>query len=222
MFIKIKDITKEILQNNMVETIYYIDNTIIDIKKEVLNDLTNMYDNIKEDLDEDDEDDVALLEKLALAIEEIKNDEADAYDTYWDFCSYRSDDPIEELYEKAKLQGEYLDKIDSLAKEYFQIIKNSFCEFNEEVELDFSRKSPSIYITLPLKATQENVDYIYENLEYNSFIYNVTNVYEENEEYDEDENIELRLSDHDFGSYYNEYHGDISYEKNCINIYRAL
>lgn len=87
-----------------------------------------------------------------------------------------------------------------------------------EFEINFSAKSPSIYVETNIAVTEETTE---EFSELGSFGFTVQNVYEENDCYDG--KIEIRMSDHDFGGFtrfsgygaaFDRY---VSYEKNCIN-----
>ena len=218
---KVEDITVEFLSENMKN----IEIEEIDLTNEIINDLKNTLERFINDYDSNDEEDVETKNKLKQAINKLQNVECRDYEIAYDiyinspFFNYREDEPMVELYRKVEEQEQYMNRIDELATKFYKVIKNSFSDFGD-VGISFSSKSPSVYLELPIKATEENVEMINESIDYNSFLFSVANLYRENESYDNDKNIEIRLSDHDFGGYYKKYGlcEYISYEKDCINI----
>ena len=216
---KIKDITIDFLSKNMSN----IEMEQVDLVEEIINEVRNSLDDfVSYYYDEEDEDDVEKKHELEEALKKLEGaDDKTAYDIYCNLSNfeYRKDEPIVELYEKREEQLEYLANIDVLASKFYNIIKNSFSQF-DEVEVSFSSKSPSVYLILPIAATEENVEEIFDEIEVNHFDFSILNVYSENETFYGDKNIEIRLSDHDFGGFHKVYGlcDYVSYEKNCINI----
>lgn len=219
MDIKIKDITIDFLSKNMRN----IEMEQVDLVKEIINEVRNSLDDfVSYYYDEEDEDDVEKKHELEEALKKLEGvDDKTAYDIYCNLSNfeYSKDEPIVELYEKREEQLEYLANINVLSSKFYSIIKNSFSQF-DEVEISFSSKSPSVYLTLPVVATEENIEEVFDMLEYNHFEFSISNVYSENETFHDDKNIEIRLSDHDFGGFRKVYGlcDYVSYEKNCINI----
>lgn len=220
MDIKIKDITIDFLSKNMSN----IEMEQVDLAKEIINEVRNSLDDfVSYYYDEENEDDVEKKHELEEALKKLEGtDDKTAYDIYCNLSNfeYSKDEPIVELYEKSEEQLDYLANINVLASKFHNIIKNSFSQF-DEVEISFSSKSPSVYLILPLAATEENVEKIFDEIEVNRFDFSLSNVYSENETFYDDKNIEIRLSDHDFGGFRKVYGlcDYISYEKNCINIF---
>ena len=219
MDIKIKDITIDFLSKNMRT----IEMEQVDLVKEIINEVRNSLDDfVSYYYDEEDEDDIEKKRELEEALEKLEGtDDKTAYNIYCNLSNfeYSKDEPIVELCEKKEEQLEYLANINVLASKFHNIIKNSFSQF-DEVEISFSSKSPSVYLILPVAATEENVEKIFDGIEVNHFEFSVSNIYRENDCYYDDRNIAIRLSDHDFGGFRKVYGlcDYVSYEKNCINI----
>ena len=220
MNMKIKDISIDFLSENMSN----IELEQINLTDEIINEVENMLDDfISCYYDEEDEDDIEKKRELEDALKKLEGtDDKTAYDVYCNLSDfdYRADEPIVELYKKREEQLEYLENINVLASKFYNIIKNSFSQF-DEVKISFSSKSPSVYLILPIAATEENVEEIFDEIEVNHFDFSVSNVYEDNECFYDDKYIEIRLSDHDFGGFHKVYGlcDYVSYEKNCINIF---
>lgn len=183
---------------------------IIVLREEIENELENLL----RQLEEDDED--GMLEECKQVLESVENCQDDdiAYDIYYNFywkITVGYDEVIEELNNKRKSQIMDKYRIEELASKYLEIIKEMP---DIEFDIEFSKKSPSIYVKTNMEATEENLE-LFTNL--GGFCFTEYNMYEEYECYEG--NIELRLSDHDFGGFtrlsgYGEY---VSYEKSCIN-----
>ena len=219
MNMKIKDISIDFLSENMSN----IELEQINLTDEIINEVENMLDDfISCYYDEEDEDDIEKKREFEEALKKLEGtDDKTAYNIYCNLSNfeYSKDEPIVELFEKREEQLEYLANINVLASKFHNIIKNSFSQF-DDVEISFSSKSPSVYLILPITATEENVEEVFENIEYNHFEFSVSNVYEDNEYFYDDKYIEIRLSNHDFGGFHRVYDlcDYVSYEKSCINI----
>lgn len=161
MDIKIKDITIDFLSKNMSN----IEMEQVDLAKEIINEVRNSLDDfVSCYYDEEDEDDVEKKHELEEVLKKLEGvDDKTAYDIYCNLSNfeYSKDEPIVEFYEKREEQLEYLANINVLASKFHNIIKNSFSEF-DEVEIFFSSKSPSVYLTFPIAATEENVEKIFD------------------------------------------------------------
>lgn len=220
MNMKIKDISIDFLSENMSN----IELEQINLTNEIINEVRNLLDDfIFCYYDEEDEEDAEKKHELEEALKKLEGtDDKTAYNIYCNLSNfdYREDEPIIELYKKREEQLEYLENINVLANKFYNIIKNSFSEF-DDVKISFSSKSPSVYLTLPIAATEENVEEVFENIEYNRFEFSTSNVYEEDEDYNEAKNIEIRLSDHDFGGWtrFDGYGDYVSYRRSCINLF---
>lgn len=209
----IKEITKDFLIKGMLETALD-DEPEINMAKEVENELLNLIDEIEEEEDRDEDREEELQEyKNALAeVRKYPEDNDAAYKTYSFY--YGKDDIIDDLYDRYNKQAELKGRIEILAGQYVKILREMPDDM--QVEVDFSYKSQSVYIKTEVAATEENV----EEFAYLGDLCIVSrNIYDENESYGTDKNIEIRLSDHDFGGYHRSYGiGEyFSYEKDCIS-----
>lgn len=152
------------------------------------------------------------IKKIKQAIEELvaENDIDNMYNIYIKTLEPSGTD-AQEFYKKIKKQKNTIERLESLALAYMKIIKCLNCEF----EINYSRKSPSIYLKTEILVNEENIsDFSY--LDLLNFYFE--NTYDE-EDYNK-EKIEIRLSDHDFGgrTEIDEYGiNEISYKKNCLN-----
>ena len=205
---KAKDIDINFLVAGMLKN----RNCDIDIVSEVRNEIENLIE--FNDLDDDEKE----VYKNALSDLELCNDES-AYELYSNlpFFEYREDEPIVEAFHKKKDFEDEKEEIENLAGEFLKVINELDCDF----EIEFSRKSPSIYVKTNIPATKENLEE-FAGI-YNPIKFDAENVYEEDGTYDNEENIEIRLSDHDFGGFTKfEGYGDyVSYRHKCLNfVYR--
>lgn len=181
----------------------------IDIVAEVRNEIENLIE--FNDLEDEEKE----VYENALSELELCNDDS-AYEIYSNlpFFEYREDEPIVELFQKKKDFEEEKEEIENLASEFLKVINELDCDF----EIEFSRKSPSIYVKTNIPATEENVEDFYGICNPLDFCFE--NVYEEDETYDSEENIEIRLSNHDFGGFtkFGGYGDYVSYRHSCINL----
>ena len=127
-----------------------------------------------------------------------------SYETYRNHYEYIcgiTDDETNSLYENYEKK---LGEIENYCRKCEGII-SSFPD--AEYEIDFSKKSLSIYLVAKMPATEDNINKFLKSC--NSY-----NIYEDFEcdEYSHD-CIKIRISDHDFGG--NEW---LSYREPCINI----
>lgn len=209
---KRENIDIEFLLNGMLKN----KNGDINISEEVKNEINNFIE--FNDLDEDEKD---VYESALQEMENVQHDDT-AYDIYCalPYFEYFDDEPIVEMYNKKKQYKKEREEIERLADNFLKIIK----QIEGDFEIEFSEKSPSIYIKTSIPATKENVDEMYDDVtSLFSLTFSFSNVYKEDENYDENENIEVRLSDHDFGGYtrFDGYGDYVSYRRSCINlIYR--
>lgn len=207
---KRENIDIEFLLNGMLKN----KNGDINISEEVKNEINNFIE--FNDLDEDEKD---VYESALQEMENVQHDDT-AYDIYCalPYFEYFDDEPIVEMYNKKKQYKKEREEIERLADNFLKIIK----QIEGDFEIEFSEKSPSIYIKTSIPATKENVDEMYDDVtSLFSLTFSFSNVYKEDENYDENENIEVRLSDHDFGGYtrFDGYGDYISYRHNCINAF---
>lgn len=219
---KKKELTKEFLISNVMEN--YIEllfaakgitnRTDEDWSKEFKNMLADLVETLNqdEDLIENDDD----LKKLKEIKEEIAtnytshNDYQNCMELFFDYDTIVADEY--EDYEEIKKKIEY---VSELCREYENIIK---CFPDVNYTVDFSCKSPSLYLATEMVPTEENCH----EFDVNKFGWERNDIYENYSDEDRKDmkELEIRLSDHDFGSCFSEIYGDISYEHACINIFR--
>lgn len=207
---KRENIDMEFLLNGMLKS----KDGDINISEEVKNEINNFIE--FNDLDEDEKD---VYESALHEMENVQHDDT-AYDIYCalPYFEYFDDEPIVEMYNRKKQYEKEREEIERLADNFLKIIN----QIEGDFEIEFSEKSPSIYIKTSIPATKENVAEMYDDVtSLFSLTFSFSNVYEEDENYDENENIEVRLSDHDFGGYtrFDGYGDYVSYRHNCINAF---
>lgn len=205
---KRENIDMEFLLNGMLKS----KDGDINISEEVKNEINNFIE--FNDLDEDEKD---VYESALQEMENVQHDDT-AYDIYCalPYFEYFDDEPIVEMYNRKKQYEKEREEIERLADNFLKIIN----QIEGDFEIEFSEKSPSIYIKTSIPATKENVDEMYDDVtSLFSLTFSFSNVYEE--DYDENENIEVRLSDHDFGGYtrFDGYGDYVSYRHSCINAF---
>lgn len=207
---KRENIDMEFLLNGMLKS----KDGDINISEEVKNEINNFIE--FNDLDEDEKD---VYESALQEMENVQHDDT-AYDIYCalPYFEYFDDEPIVEMYNRKKQYEKEREEIERLADNFLKIIN----QIEGDFEIEFSEKSPSIYIKTSIPATKENVAEMYDDVtSLFSLTFSFSNVYEEDENYDENENIEVRLSDHDFGGYtrFDGYGDYVSYRHSCINAF---
>lgn len=207
---KRENIDMEFLLNGMLKS----KDGDINISEEVKNEINNFIE--FNDLDEDEKD---VYESALQEMENVQHDDT-AYDIYCalPYFEYFDDEPIVEMYNRKKQYEKEREEIERLADNFLKIIN----QIEGDFEIEFSEKSPSIYIKTSIPATKENVAEMYDDVtSLFSLTFSFSNVYEEDENYDENENIEVRLSDHDFGGYtrFDGYGDYVSYRRSCINLF---
>lgn len=207
---KRENIDMEFLLNGMLKS----KDGDINISEEVKNEINNFIE--FNDLDEDEKD---VYESAIQEMENVQHDDT-AYDIYCalPYFEYFDDEPIVEMYNRKKQYEKEREEIERLADNFLKIIN----QIEGDFEIEFSEKSPSIYIKTSIPATKENVDEMYDDVtSLFSLTFSFSNVYEEDEDYDETKNIEIRLSDHDFGGYtrFDGYGDYVSYRHSCINLF---
>lgn len=217
-----QEINKEFLLEKMLKNRASVDKEkefCESVCSEIENVIFNLNDELKKESDKDEIEELnkKIGEYQVILRNAKKSTNADeSYIVYeaTPFFEYREDEPIIEQYKKIEESREELERLNVLVNSYLKIIK----ELPDiEFEICFSEKSPSIYIKTKIDATEENV----ENFLYLGGVldWEMENVYEEDECYDCDLKIEIRLSDHSFGGFTKfEGYGDyVSYRKSCIN-----
>ena len=172
------------------------------IKDELQNQLESAKENLQ--YDEDDEDFQEQIEKVQNALEEIKEIDCDDAESAFAIYEYVDD---EDFYVKEKYEELEDDNSSYLISEYLKIIANlPDCDY----DISFSAKSASIYLfaKVPDELDADDFSDCQE-----SFCIDCENGYTD----DEQDFVEIRLSDHNFGGAYTNSGFYRSYEKECIN-----
>ena len=186
-----------------------------DWSKDFKNMLTDLVEILEQDKDlvEEDND----LKKLQEIKKELTSDFTSHND--YQYCMelfFDFDHVVSDEYSDYKKIKEKINYVSELCREYVEVIK---CFPDVNYTVDFSDKSPSVYLRTEMIPTKENCQYF--DIEKFGWIRN--DIYEDycNEDRENKKELEVRLSDHDFGSCYSEMHGNISYKHACINIFRC-
>lgn len=181
--------------------------------------LSNMVETLENDSENGDLSDL-LNEDQEKELRKIIASDCISYDEY-QYCNNLFDDYDFEMDSEysnyLKIQKE-IEKVAELCQEYANIIR----DFPDtDYEVDFSERSPSIYLRVKMVPIEENCELFYvEKLGW--YCNNVYDDYSDDDRNDMEE-LEIRLSNHDFGSRYNEWTGaSISYEHACVNIFRKF
>lgn len=181
--------------------------------------LSDMVENLENESEKGDlsdflnKDQEKELRKI-IASDYISYDEYQYCNNLFDNCDFEIDS---EYSNYLKIQKE-IEKVSELCQEYANIIRDFP---DNDYEIDFSECSPSIYLRVKMAPTKENCDLF----SVSKLCWTYNNVYDDYSDDDRKDmkELEIRLSNHDFGSRYNEWTGSsISYEHACVNIFRKF
>lgn len=163
---------------------------------------------LKEDLmmaqDDEDEEEIDKINKLL----EIAEKAVVPYDFKGHFGDWED---IMTMVDDCEQHQEKIKELENLCCLYNDIIKKveQICDF----KIVYSKKSRSIYLHCNFPATVENAD----KLMYLNNNFKCCDTYDEQDCYNDNKNICIRISDHDFGRRNDEIRGEISYYDLCIN-----